>query len=212
MALNVKIRTENPLSSLFHAYAVRVGSYTDDYSYGEEQSLYDWWDSQGYGYDEDYYDDDNVEVIWPKKNKRNGKKRYKSDKDRYDDYWDHLGHKDNGRSKRAKVIDINAKVVGGGEESSDTLFDSPRVVFYERYDDRSSGIEFQTLKEFDDFCAEEGYQVYSDEAQRIAYGETVHCCLDPLSRSYGIYCVIAEDTYEDLLYVAHNSECNSDRI
>jgi hypothetical protein len=61
-------------------------------------------------------------------------------------------------------------------------------------------LEFNTLSDFSDFCADQGYHVEADVGMAIAYRRISHTCLDPELRDEGIMKIIAEDSYADMRY------------
>jgi hypothetical protein len=61
-------------------------------------------------------------------------------------------------------------------------------------------LEFNTLSDFSDFCADQGYHVESDVGMAIAYRRISHTCLDPLLRDEGVFQIIAEESYADMRY------------
>ena len=163
----------------------------------------DSWDN--YGYDEDYYWDQWYPEVTvkdkyrKKKSKRGGRKR-RGVEDDYD-----------------VVFPVDVPYDGEEEEwrEGDIPYDyddAPRVCFYDDYTDNSSRIDFQTLKEFDDFCVESGYLVYEDAAREIAETETAHCCLDPYGRAYGNSILIVGNSYSEMASYAMESEKYCDRL
>jgi hypothetical protein len=165
--------------------------------------------------DFDYDEEDDVDTIWPP---TTSKKKHSLDP--YGDYWnmvEQLEKKQKGKKKhkrgsrdKAKVIDITTPYSGmedspteigeSDEFDSSGIEDGKEIWFYPDYTDKSDRLEFNTLSDFSDFCADQGYHVESDVGMAIAYRRISHTCLDPLLRDEGVFQIIAEESYADMRY------------
>ena len=181
-----------------------------------------WLMQQGYvfpGLTDDgcYYDDDDEDedVIWPVVKK--GKKK---DKTAYEQFWEaeekkaKQKHRKRGK-KNARIIDINTPYSGHEENptecgyddlDSDGINDGKLIYYYPNYRNKEDRLEFNTLKEFDDFCADYGYTVPPYVGEQIAYRRVSHVCLNPTVREYGMFEIMAEESYADMMYEAVDVE------
>jgi hypothetical protein len=165
-----------------------------------------------YDYDED--DEDDADTIWPPTtSSKKGKKR---SLDPYGDYWNMIDALEKKKSKKkhkrgnrgkGKVIDINTPYSGMEEEpreiddyESSGIEDGKEIWFYPDYTDKHDRLEFNTLSDFSDFCADQGYHVEADVGMAIAYRRISHTCLDPVLRDEGVFQIIAEESYGDMRY------------
>jgi hypothetical protein len=208
------------LHDLFHEYLEsryelecthRYVDDDDDDTLDEYELL--WLMQQGYVFDDvaNYYDDG--DVIWPPK--KMGKNRIKSrnDDDAYADYWEKKmkkKHKKGGG--RSRIIDINTPY--SGEEESPTeyatyeeidgdgLYDGKQIWFYPDYMNKDDRLEFSNLKDFDDYCSDNGYIVPPYYAEEIAYRRISHVCLKPQARERGVLEIMAAESYADMMYDA----------
>lgn len=183
-----------------------------------------YWAAQGFIFDDgdcaNFYDNDNddgdVDVIWPpKSSSRLIKKEKKHDKDAYDIFWEgqerhKKKHKHGG--KRARIIDLNQPFSGEEEDPREVeyteyeevddngLTNGKEIYYYPDYHNKDNRLEFETLSGFNDFCDENGYVVPSHIANDIMYRRVSHCCLRPDAREYGMYEIMAEDSYGTMFY------------
>lgn len=187
------------------------------------------------GYDDDdddyvnYYDDDE-DVIWPIKDSTSSKdkkgKNKKRDKDveAYDEFWNTMrsekhGKRKHSKHKKARVIDINQPYSGMEdcqddveyshyeEIDDDGIYNGKEIYYYPDYHEKDNRIEFNTLKSFNDFCEDNGYSLPEYVANDIMYRRVSHTCLRPDAREYGLYEIMAEDSYGTLFYeVCDSSE------
>lgn len=161
-----------------------------------------------YNYDEDY-DDEDYNQVWPPK----------KEKTAYDVFWENEERKAKSKHKRgkgkkskARLIDITQPYSGEEEDpteyasyeeiGSDGILEGKEIWFYPNYRDKYDKLEFNTLKAFDDFCAENGYVVPPYIAENIAYRRISHTCLRPDAREDGIFEIMAEESYADMMYEA----------
>ena len=84
----------------------------------------------------------------------------------------------------------------------DELWDANNVTiyFYPNYSIKDDRLTFNRLKEFDDFCADEGFVVPSNISEEIAYRRVSHCCLSPSAREHGRLEIYAAESYGDMVY------------
>lgn len=113
-------------------------------------------------------------------------------------------------SKKNKVLDIT-RPYSGWEENPDELgdgLDTPSVLiwFYPDYSNQDDRLEFDSLKEFDDFCCDEGYVVPPYIAEDLAYRRISHTCLNPDAKERGVLEIFAAETYGDMVYEVCNIE------
>lgn len=189
----------------------------DDYD--DDELAY--WMAHGFIFpmgDEDDYDEDDC-VIWPPTSSRKHDK--KNDKDAYDFFWEgqkkgkKKKHKRGG--KRARVIDLNAPYSGfetnpcevSDDEISYTEYEEiddngisngKEIYYYPDYHDKDNRLEFETLSSFCDFCEDNGYVVSDQVANDIMFRRVSHTCLRPDSKEYGMYEIMAEDSYGTMFY------------
>lgn len=76
------------------------------------------------------------------------------------------------------------------------------IWFYPIYNNKNNRIEFNSLKEFDDFCGEHGYTVSKETAEDIVYRPISHVCLYPSLKEYGTYEICACESYADMVFEA----------
>lgn len=211
------------LHDLFHEYL------DEQYELEQTQRPYDDYDYMdddevlalmqlGYvfpGMENDFMCDDDGDVIWPLKPKK-GKKSKKGKRtlsDVYADYWEHEEKKSKRKhhKSRARLIDINTPYSGDEEDANEVGYDdlgsdgieSGKVIwFYPNYREKDDRLEFNTLSAFDEFCADEGYSVPPYVGERIAYRRVSHCCLNPSAREDGIFEIMSEESYADMMYEA----------
>jgi hypothetical protein len=194
----------------------------DDYDYMDDDEVL-WLMQQGYVFPGmDAYlgaldDDDDGDTIWPLNPKKGKKKGKRTANDIYSEFWE----KEERRAKRkhhkkgkAKMIDINTPYSGNEEDpdeveyssyddlDSDGIYDGKIIWFYPNYRDKDDRLEFNTLSAFDEFCADEGFVVPPYIGEHIAYRRVSHCCLNPYAREQGVFEIMAEESYADMMYEA----------
>ena len=156
-----------------------------------------WDDEVGY----DSYEEIYSAINNRKKSKKLNKKLYKHSKGkkknnrRYcpedeDDYW----------SNRESMFTH-------GEWSDDDLDDENKfeepyksIKFYSDIENEMSVREFHSLKSFNDFCTENGYNVSDIDKSNLVNWQVIHCCLDPISLEYGENDVITDNSYGALYW------------
>ena len=159
--------------------------------------------SQGYVFpytDEDYYDDDDGDVIWPpKKGKSKHRKHRKGSKARMIDLnQPYSGDEDNPR----EVDDEDDNVIFTEYEEVDDngLTNGKEIYYYPDYHDKNSRLEFSTLNAFNEFCMDNGFSVPEHVANEIMYRRISHTCLRPDAKVYGLYEIVAEESYGVMVY------------
>ena len=75
-----------------------------------------------------------------------------------------------------------------------------KIKFYPDITNELSVIEFDSLKEFSDYCNEHGYLVGTTDFDNLKNWGTVHCCLDPIDLEYGDYSIITDTSYGGLYW------------
>lgn len=219
------------LHDLFHEYleeqyelerSTRKSSRRENiYDYMDDDEVM-WFMQQGYvfpGMEDDYAnfyeDDDDSSLVWPIQKSSRKNKGKRKDKDAYAQYWEEeerKAKKKHKKGKNARIIDINEPYSGDEENpteyatyedlDSDGINDGKLIYFYPDYRNKEDRLEFNTLKEFDDFCADYGYFVPPYIGERIAYRRVSHVCLKPTAREYGEFEIMAEESYADMMYEA----------
>lgn len=181
------------LWGVFKSYLTRKKEEVNKRNY----SYADFWDDDDYEedmerlrmyygydhYDDDWYVDEDGAIIYPPK------------------------------KETAKVIDINAPY-SGFEEDPDELDDTDahKIYFYLDFRERSDVEIFNSLKEFDEYCKEEGLYVPENVAENISYWSESHCCLYPVtSVLHEPMEIMAADSYDNLwykgTYIEENERC-----
>lgn len=211
------------LHDLFHEYleaqyelerTTRM-NYDDD-EWDDESIL--WAMQNGFifdGYDpyEELGDDDDGEILYPRYSEGNKRKKDKrNDDDAYAEFWERMERKQARKEKRkhkkskARIIDITTPY-SGDEESpmelgDDGILNGKEIYYYPDYNDKNSRLEFTTLQAFSDFCDDNGFVVPPYVGEQIAYRRRSHACLRPEARDEGIFEIMAEESYGDMVYEA----------
>lgn len=180
-----------------------------------------YWAAQGYVFDDaNFYegdDDDDSDVIWPPSSsvRKLNKKNKKGKRDVYDELWEgQEGHKKKHKrgGKRARLINLNQPFSGEEEDPREVeytdyeeiddngLSNGKEIYYYPDYHNKENRLEFSTLSAFNDFCDENGYNVPDHIANDIMYRRVSHVCLRPDAREYGLYEIMAEESYGTLFY------------
>jgi hypothetical protein len=214
------------LDEIYELRRMRPRGRRSGYDWAEDEEV-QWLMQQGVifpGMEDDmanFYDGeyDDVDTIWPPTT--SSKKSKKHSLDPYGDYWDMVEqlekkqkgkkkHKRGNRKGKAKVIDITTPYSGMEDDpteieeadyfDSSGIEDGKEIWFYPDYRDKHDRLEFSTLSDFSDFCADQGYHVEADVGMAIAYRRISHTCLDPVLRDEGVFQIIAEESYGDMRY------------
>lgn len=107
----------------------------------------------------------------------------------FHDFHDYLNKTKNRRDSWENDIDERER------------FDDHAIIwYYPNYANKDDRLEFNSLKDFDDFCADEGFVVPPYIAEEIAYRPISHVCLRPDARERGIYEIFAAESYADMAY------------
>ena len=121
--------------------------------------------------------------------RKGGKKKYKNRGSEDDDFWD------------------NRKTMFTQGEWSDDLDNEDNyedqykcIKFYSDIENEMSVREFYSLKDFNDFCAENNYLISTTDYNNLVNWSVVHCCLDPISLEYGENEVITDNSYGALFW------------
>ncbi len=121
--------------------------------------------------------------------RKGSKKKYKNHGSEDDDFWD------------------NRKTMFTQGEWSDDLDNEDNyedqykcIKFYSDIENEMSVREFYSLKEFNDFCAENNYLINSTDYNNLVNWSVVHCCLDPISLEYGENEIITDNSYGALFW------------
>lgn len=74
------------------------------------------------------------------------------------------------------------------------------IKFYSDVSNEFSVQEFQSLKEFSDFCDEEGIFIGDTDLENLKSWSVIHCCLDPIDLDYGEKSIITDSSYGGLYW------------
>ena len=80
------------------------------------------------------------------------------------------------------------------------------IWFYLDYHCKEDKLEFNSLKEFSDYCTSMGYFISQEVLNDISWRYESHCCLDPRNRSIGLDDVVCEHSYGELFYSVCDEE------
>lgn len=203
-------------------------SYEDWDDYDEDMAAY--WDRVFPGWDDDFDDDSNVVfpyssngvLILNPKGKRKGKK-----KDPFKDFWSQedreesffkggKGKMKHKKGKKARIVDINAPYSGYEDDPTEYNLDDigfeyssngedsehKEIWFYPDYHCKDDRLEFNSIKEFSDYCEKQGYFVSREVAYDLAWRYESHCCLCPESEKVGLLEIMSEHSYGEMFYEA----------
>lgn len=219
--IKISFNSNRPnLGILFHQYLDRKANenniiYTeDDY---EDMAAY--WDKMFPGWDDDFYDEG--ETVYPMlgDSYAHGKKGKRKNADVSYSFYDDDDssksskhkHKRGGRRSRARLVDIatpysgyeeNPTEIGIDDEYDDHDYQEKAIWFYPDYHYKDDKLEFNSLKAFDKYCAQNGYSVPKYVESDIVYRYESHCCLNPLSEKDGILEIMSEHSYGEMFYEA----------
>jgi hypothetical protein len=148
--------------------------------------------------EEDYWDE--YEEIYPGVNNSNY----------LDGHWDDLektckkkGHggkykHTKGKKNKEGMYSVTDRSSQGSVDDADKYY----IYYYPDYRDKTDRLEFNTLKEFDDFCAKNEFCVPPYTGERVAYRPVSHCCLNPGLLERGISEILGSESYGDMFYEA----------
>jgi hypothetical protein len=218
------------LVDLFHKYLFRKAKEPkanmdghEGYLFDDYEDMADYWDNVFPGWDEDLDNDGDVVVFPPSNVIYMNSKKGKRGKDKntvYDAFWqqereEQFGkkgkHKHNKKGKKAKIFNISAPYSGDETDPDEYDFDfttedydseSKEIWFYPDYHCKDDKLEFNSLKEFSDYCESMGYFVDKEVAADISWRYESHCCLNPESEKIGLLEIMSEYTYGEMFYEA----------
>lgn len=200
---NIRPKLHNLFCKYLHSKGEKE---SDDESRYWKRLMYGYWDDDEWDDDDD---DDFDDVVYPI--------------DEWDNYYNQLEREEsfsNGKKKhkkrkkkssRARVVDFN-DYDSNDDYSSDDYYSSfyddnvIKIIFYNDYHNEFDSFEFNSLKEFNDFCAKNGYYVPPEVEEDILYRKECHCCINPRSERLGSLEVIGESSYSNMYYVACEPE------
>ena len=121
------------------------------------------------------------------KGKGKGNKRYEPINEDTDDFWANRHSMYHG-----EVDDL---------DNEDNYEEGYKCIkFYHDIENELSVQEFDSLKEFNDFCGEHGYIMGTVDYNNLVNNPVVHCCLDPISLEYGEKEVVTDNSYGALYW------------
>jgi hypothetical protein len=112
------------------------------------------------------------------------------------------------KGKKAKdkgeegMLDITKPYSQGFIDEADDSLDAQYIYFYPDYKDKTDRLEFNDLKEFDNFCSVNSFVVPPYVGERIAYRPVSHCCLNPGVKERGIDEIMGAESYSDMYFEA----------
>lgn len=197
---------------------------TDEY-----EDMAEYWDRMFPGWDDDIDDDgdvvfppSNVIVLNPKKGKKGKGKNKNTIYDAFwsqegrEEEWGKKGKKKHKKGKKARLFDINVPYSGDEENldeynlddvdidfTTDDYDDGQKEIwFYPDYHEKDDKLEFNSLKEFSDYCEDMGYFVSKEVVNDISWRYESHCCLCPESEKQGLLEIMSEHSYGEMFYEA----------
>lgn len=157
-----------------------------------------------YGYDcfwDGDYDDDDTDFIYSKsKSNAKGSKSHCNRSSVYDYSSGRFkggSHKDNGKSKSSSRTSKNSAI------QLDVFGDDEYIIyFYDDYHEKYDYTEFNSYREFVDFCGTEGIRIPIDIGTDIKNRVVSHCCINPEMRELGYLELLSESSYGSMFYSA----------
>lgn len=168
--------------------------------------------SQGMIYDcmgeDEYYDEDGY-VLTPKQIKKLNKKLSKGKasskrgsrgKGKHRDNVEYGGYEDFGEDywENRKTMYNHGEWDDDDEDNYEESY--KKIKFYPDITNEMSVVEFDSLKEFNDYCGEHGYTVGTTDYENLKNWGTIHCCLDPIDLEYGDSAIITDTSYGGLYW------------
>lgn len=229
MSKKIKIDISNKvkpnLISLFHKYLSRkakeptYSNYEDWDDYGDMAA---YWDRVFPGWDDDL--DDDSDIVFPPRNnsililnpKGKGKGKGKK-KDPFQDFWSQedreesffkggKGKMKHKKGKKARILDINVPYSGYEDDPTEYNLDEnteyKEIWFYPDYHCKDDKLEFNSIKEFSDYCEKQGYSVPREVVNDLAWRYESHCCLCPESEKIGLLEIMSDHSYGEMFYGA----------
>jgi hypothetical protein len=133
-----------------------------------------------------------------KGNKRGGKKKNHGSED--DDFW-----------KNRHTMFRNGE--WSDDDNEDNYEDPYKCIkFYSDIENEMSVREFYSLKDFNDFCGENGYILSTTDYNNLLNWSVVHCCLDPISEEYGEHEIITDNSYGGLYWTVSEDLTKEDAM
>lgn len=193
----------------------------------EYEDMVEYWDRMFPGWDDSIDDDgdvvfppSNVVVLNPKKGKKGKNKNAIYDafwsQEGREEEWGKKGKKKHKKGKKARIFDINVPYSGSEEYTDEYNFDDvdissatddyddgqKEIWFYPDYHEKDDKLEFNSLKEFSDYCDSMGYYVSPKVEHKIEWYYESHCCLCPESEKQGFLEIMTEHSYGEMFYEA----------
>ena len=193
----------------------------------EYDDMAEYWDRMFPGWDDDI---DEADIVYPLHEARtivvNPKGRKGKKRDVYRDFWNQeareeqwnsKGKKKHKKGKNARIIGINTPYSGfEGEDDDEYDFSGinldfttddyddgyKQIWFYPDYHEKNDKLEFNSLKEFSDYCESMGYLVSKEVMNDISWRYESHCCLCPESEKAGLLEIMCEHSYGEMFYEA----------
>ena len=158
---------------------------------------------------EDYYfDEEGGYILNPKHLKKKNKKLYDGDKKKSSKRGSRgKGKKSDYVTYEDEYWENRKSLYTHGEWSDDEENyeeEYKKIKFYPDITNEMSVIEFDSLKEFSDYCDEHGYLVGMTDYENLKNWGTVHCCLDPIDLEYGDYSIITDTSYGGLFWTVES--------
>ena len=222
--INISIpnKAKPNLVDLFHEYLSRKSKeykVREPYIWDEYSDMIEYWDQMFPGWDEGFDDDDGDVVYPPSRGSKNGKKNKNTVYDAFwqeerEERWKEKGKHKHTKGKKAKLFDINVPYSGDEDNPDEYDFGNVRlstedyesekkeIWFYFDYHNKEDRLEFNSLKEFNDYCDSMGYYVEKDVADDIEWRYESHCCLNPESERIGLLEIMTAHSYGDMFYDA----------
>ena len=88
------------------------------------------------------------------------------------------------------------------EAEDDEFLEKKFIYFYPEHSNKTDRLEFNDLKEFDEFCEKSDFCVPPYVGERIAYRSVSHCCLNPNMKKRGVYEIMGAETYSEMYFEA----------
>jgi len=154
-----------------------------------------------------YYDEDGVLISNSKQLKRLNKRLYGDKKKSSSKRGSRGKGKKSGYCDTDEYWENRKSLYTHGEwsDDEDNYEDCyKKIKFYPDVTNELSAIEFDSLKKFNDYCLEHGYNVSTTDYDNLMNWGTVHCCLDPIDLEYGDYSVITDTSYGGLYWTVES--------
>ena len=130
-----------------------------------------------------------------------GKKRYEYVGSAEDDFWENR-----------KTMFRNGEWCDDLDDEDNYEHPEKVIKFYPDINNEMDIKEFHSLKEFSDFCGENGYFLSSVDYNHLVDWDVVHCCLDPISLEYGENEIITDNSYGALYWTVNDDGVKYDGV